>query len=173
MASIVLYYSRADENYFAGQMKYIDKGNTEIVAEQIAAETGAALFRVEQAVPYAADYRGCVAQARADFQAGARPELAALPGDLSQYDTVYLGYPIYCGTMPMALFTLLERVDTAGKRIRPFCTHEGSGLAQSLRDVRQLCPDAEVGAGLAVLGREAAQAQLAVRAWLDEADAQC
>lgn len=168
MAAIVIYYSRAGENYFAGSFRYIEKGNTEIVAEQIAAQTGAALFKAEQETPYADEYRACVAQAKADFDAGARPPLKAMPAGMEQYDTVYLGYPIYCGTMPMALFTLLEGIDTEGKTIRPFCTHEGSGVARSADDIRKLCPGAKIEKSLAVLGREAQNAQAAVAAWCAE-----
>ena len=165
MAAIVIYYSRAGENYFGGKMKVIEKGNTEIIAEMIAAHTGAVLFKVEQETPYADEYRACVAQAKADFDGGVRPALKAMPEDMAQYDTIYLGYPIYCGTMPMALFTLLEGIDTAGKTIRPFCTHEGSGMARSADDIRRLCPDASVGQSLAVFGREAENARAAVDAW--------
>ncbi len=168
MAAIVIYYSRAGENFFAGQFRYIEKGNTEVAAEMIAAQTGAALFRAEQAAPYADEYRACVAQAKADFDSGARPPLKAMPFGMEQYDTIYLGYPIYCGTMPMALFTLLEGVDTAGKTIRPFCTHEGSGMARSADDIQKLCPGAKIEKSLAILGREVKNAQAAVAAWCAE-----
>lgn len=168
MAAIVVYYSRAGENYFGGTMKVIEKGNTEIAAERIAAQTGAALFKAEQTTPYSDEYRACIAQAKADFDSGARPALQAMPEGMAQYDTIYLGYPIYCGTMPMALFTLLEGIDTAGKTIRPFCTHEGSGMARSADDIRKLCPGASVGKSLAILGREVENARPAIDAWCAE-----
>ncbi len=91
-----------------------------------------------------------------------------MPFGMEQYDTIYLGYPIYCGTMPMALFTLLEGVDTAGKTIRPFCTHEGSGMARSADDIQKLCPGAKIEKSLAILGREVKNAQAAVAAWCAE-----
>lgn len=168
MAAIVICYSRAGENFFAGKFRYIDKGNTEIAAEMIAAQTGAALFRVEQETPYADEYKTCVAQAKADFDSGTHPPLKALPEGMEQYDTIYLGYPIYCGTMPMAMFTLLENIDTAGKKIRPFCTHEGSGMAHSAEDIKKLCPDAKIGKSLAVFGREVQDAEAAIRSWIPE-----
>lgn len=74
--------------------------------------------------------------------AGARPELREYPDSLEPYDTVYLGYPNYWGTMPMPVFTFLEHFDFSGKTIRPFCTHEGSGLGHSVEDIRRLCPGA-------------------------------
>lgn len=127
MKKLIAYYSRADENYFGGQRRYITEGNTEKAAKMLAELTGADLFQIEQKVPYAADYDTCIAQAKKDLQAGARPELVTLPDSLDEYDEIYLGYPNYWGTMPMAVYTFLEHFDFSGKTIHPFCTHEGSG----------------------------------------------
>ena len=127
-------------------------GNTRRVAEQLASLTGGDLLELRQAHPYSDDYRTCVAQARADWQQSVRPELLGLPKDLSGYDRIYLGYPNYCGTMPMAVYTFLEHYDFTGKLICPFCTHEGSGLGRSERDIKRLCPGASVKPGLALHG---------------------
>ncbi len=164
MASMVIYFSRADENYFGGAYRYIEKGNTEVVAEMIAAATGAPLFKVEPAAPYAADYKTCIAEAKKLKQENARPPIKALP-DVSAVDTIYLGYPNYWGTMPMQMFTLLSGIPTAGKTIKPFCTHEGSGLGGSERDIQKLCPRAKVERGLAVNGSGASGARDAVEKW--------
>ena len=82
------------------------------------------------------------------------------------YDTIYLGYPNYWGTMPMAVFTFLERYDFTGKTIHPFCTHEGSGLGHSEKDIRRLCPGAKVEAGLAIQGGHAKEARKALENWI-------
>ena len=87
-----------------------------------------------------------------DQKRDARPELKEYPDSLDAYDTVYLGYPNYWGTMPMPVFTFLEHFDFSGKVIRPFCTHEGSGMGRSEADIRRICPDAVVKKGLAVRG---------------------
>lgn len=166
MAAVVIYYSRAGENYFGGQYRYVDKGNTEIVAEKIAAATGAALFKIEQAVPYSDDYQTCVQQAREDLKKQVRPELAAYPKDMA-VDEIYLGYPNYWGDLPMAVYTFLERYNWQGKTIHPFCTHEGSGLGNTVGHIGQACPGAAVTEGLAVLGSQAAQSDGAVSAWLN------
>ena len=117
MAKLVAFYSRADENYFGGSMKYIQIGNTEKAAKMIADMTGADLFKIEQKIPYAADYNTCIAQAKEDKQTGKRPEILNLPQDIDQYDEIYLGYPNYWGTMPMAVYTFLESYDFTGKKI--------------------------------------------------------
>ena len=78
--------------------------------------TGADLFKIEQKIPYAADYNTCIAQAKEDKQTGKRPEILNLPQDIDQYDEIYLGYPNYWGTMPMAVYTFLESYDFTGKK---------------------------------------------------------
>ena len=140
MAILIAYYSRAGENYFGGSYRRIPVGNTRRVAEQLASLTGGDLLELRQAHPYSDDYRTCVAQARADWQQSVRPELLGLPKDLAGYDRIYLGYPNYCGTMPMAVYTFLEHYDFTGKVICPFCTHEGSGLSQTEQDIRKAAP---------------------------------
>ena len=152
MAILIAYYSRAGENYFGGSYRRIPVGNTRRVAEQLASLTGGDLLELRQAHPYSDDYRTCVAQARADWQQSVRPELLGLPKDLAGYDRIYLGYPNYCGTMPMAVYTFLEHYDFTGKVICPFCTHEGSGLSQTEQDIRKAAPGATVTRGLAIHG---------------------
>ena len=166
MAKLVAFYSRADENYFGGSMKYVKVGNTEKIARMIAEVTGAELFKIEQKVPYAADYSTCIAQARKDLQAKARPELAYLPDSLDPYDEIYLGYPNYWGTMPMAVYTFLEAFDFSGKKIHPFCTHEGSGLSSTENDIRKTVGSAVVTKGLAVCGSNADEARSKVEGWI-------
>ena len=133
MKKLIAYYSRAGENYFSGAHRTIAVGNTEKAARLLAELTGAELFHIEQKVPYSDNYDTCVAEARRDLRANARPELAALPESLDDYDEIYLGYPNYCGTMPMAVYTFLEHYDWQGKTIHPFCTNEGSGLSNRSR----------------------------------------
>ncbi len=163
---LIAYYSRAGENYFAGALKRIDKGNTERVAEIIARLTGGELFHIEQEESYPESYNDCINEAEADQRAGRRPRLERLPESIDRYDAVYLGYPNYWGTMPMAVFTFLESFDFSGRRIYPFCTHEGSGLGHSIEDIRALCPDAIVDAGFAVTGTKAGEAEPQLRRWL-------
>lgn len=101
MKKLIAYYSRAGENYFSGARRTIAVGNTEKAARLLAELTGAELFHIEQKAPYSDNYDACVAEARRDLRASARPELTALPERLDDYEEIYLGYPNYCGTMPM------------------------------------------------------------------------
>jgi flavodoxin len=166
MNAIVIYFSRADENYFGGSMKYVEVGNTEIAVQHITELTGYDSFKLEMVQPYSADYMTCIEEAKAHLRANARPELKEMP-DVSGYDTIILAYPNYWGTMPMAVFTFLERYDFSGKTILPLCTNEGSGMGSSERDLKRICPGATVKNGLSITGSAAASAKEAVRRWLD------
>lgn len=167
MASIIIYFSRKDENYVNGMIKNLTIGNTEIVAGMIQKLTEADLFKVEPIQPYSKNYNECIAQAQADQNRNARPELKNYPESLEQYDTIYLGYPNYWGTMPMVLFTFLERFDFNGKTIKPFCTHEGSGLGHSIEDIKRLCPTAIVEKGLALHGGSVEKSEKEVDKWIN------
>ena len=128
MNSIIVYFSRKYENYVNGMLQNLAVGNTETAARILNELTGAQLFKLEPIQEYSKNYNECIAQAQADQRRDARPELKSYPDSLDQIDTVYLGYPNYWGTMPMAVFTFLEHFDFCGKTIYPFCTHEGSGM---------------------------------------------
>ena len=91
-----------------------------------------------------------------------------MPKDLDGYDEIYLGYPNYWGTMPMAVYTFLEHYDFAGKTIHPFCTHEGSGLSDTVKDIRKAAKVTSVTKGLAIHGSEVDNAEVALKAWTDE-----
>ena len=145
----------------------MEKGNTAIVAEKIAAMTGCALFEIKRMTPYPEKYRDCVKEAVSELSVSARPELEIYP-DVSGYDTVILGYPNWCGTMPAPVFTFLESADFSGKAVLPFCTNEGSGLGSSERDIKRLCPDAEVAAGLSVKGGNARDCDEYLIEWLEK-----
>ncbi|WP_270814532.1 flavodoxin [Hungatella effluvii] len=166
MAELIAFFSRGDENYVNGEIKILDIGNTEVAAGIIQKFTGADLFQIEPQQAYSKDYNECIAQAQADQKRNARPELAVYPENLEPYDVIYLGYPNYWGTMPMAVFTFLEHYDFAGKTIRPFCTHEGSGLGGSVADIRKLCPGAEVETALAIRGGSACRSEGDIKNWL-------
>ncbi len=165
MKKLIAFYSRADENYFGGEYRWITVGNTEKAASKIAEITGGDLFKIEQTVPYSAGYKACVGEAVAHFKANARPEVKNLPENLDDYDEIYLGYPNYCGTMPMAVYTFLERYDWTGKTIRPFCTHEGSGLARSEAEIGKTAKGAVVAPGLAIRGSHVEEAGSEIEAW--------
>ena len=168
MANIIIYYSRTGENYWAGSVKNISKGNTERVAEFVQEAVGGDLFEVRTVKEYAADYYQCIDEAKAELQSHARPEVVEVP-DVSGYDTIFLGYPNWWGTMPMCMYTLVEALaengGLEGKRICPFCTNEGSGLGGSVKELKKIAAGATVENGLSVIGNRAEQAQAETARW--------
>lgn len=164
--TLIAFFSRADENYFGGSMRYVKVGNTEIVCNLMGELIDTDSFKIEMAEPYSPDYMTCIDQAKKDLRAKARPELTNYPDGIDDYDTIILAYPNYWGTMPMAVFTFLERYDFTGKTILPLCTNEGSGMGSSERDIMKAAPGAIVKSGLPVNGSRAADSEGIVRDWL-------
>ena len=164
--TLIAYFSRADENYFGGAMRYVKVGNTEIVMKKIRDLIDADTFKIEMKTPYSPVYMTCINEAKKDLRAKARPELVSLPESIDGYNTVILAYPNYWGTMPMAVFTFLEAFDFSGKTILPLCTNEGSGMGGSERDIAKTCPGAKLAKGLPITGSSAESAKPQVEKWL-------
>ena len=166
--SIVIYFSHTGENYSVG---VIQEGNTAKVAKEIARQTGAALYEIKEAEPYPSVYRDCIKRAQKELQSKARPALKGEVPELSEYKTVYLGYPNWWGDAPMVVYSFLEKAKIDGKTILPFCTHEGSGLGSTARNLAKAFPKAKVEQkGLAMRGataqKDADAVKKAVAEWL-------
>ena len=165
---LVAFFSRAGENYNVG---FIEKGNTAILAEMIAEETGGDLFEIRTVKVYPDDYEETKTIATAERENNERPELATTVENFEGYDVIFLGYPIWWAGMPMAMYTFMESYDFTGKTVIPFNTHEGSGTAGTVADIRNAMPDATVLDGFAVRGQVAQeqqdQARETVRNWLE------
>ena len=163
--SLIIYFSRADENYFGGEMRYVDKGNTEVIAEYIKDIVGADIFKVEPLNPYPADYMECIEEAKVRTREHNAPIKENIP-DISSYEVIYIGSPIYWGGMPEELFTALKGLNYSGKTIRPFTTHEGSGLSGVPRQLKEICNGAEVLDGLAINGSQVNNSKQKVEDWV-------
>lgn len=167
MAKILIaFFSRADENYFGGTMKYVEIGNTEIVVNHMKDLIEADTFKIEMKNPYSPVYARCIEEAKKDLRENSRPELASVLESIEDYDTVVLAYPNYWGTMPMAVVTFLEKYDFSGKRILPLCTNEGSGMGSSVDDLKKYASGAAVSDGLSIAGSQAAKSKEKVKKWL-------
>lgn len=162
--NLIAYYSRTGDNYYAGSIKSLEKGNTERVAEFIQGAVGD-LFRIDTAEPYPADYYECIEVAKTELHDDARPEIKATVENIDEYNTVFVGFPNWWGTAPMCVFTFLEGLDLTSKRVVPFCTNEGSGMGSSESDLLRICTGATVERGLSVIGHKAAKSQQTVAAW--------
>jgi flavodoxin len=168
--SLIAYFSRKGNNYVGGGIVNLPVGNTEVIAKKLQALTGGDSFEIKAVKAYPADYTETTEAAQQEKRKNARPELTDRVNDMASYDVIYLGYPNWWGTMPMAVFTFLEAYDFSGKTIVPYCTHEGSGMGSSERDIKKLCPQAKVLAGLAIRGGSVARADTDVANWLKKLD---
>ena len=124
------------------------------------------MFEIKTVKSYPEDYTETTNVAKEELSSNSIPELTEIVDDMDSYDVIYIGYPNWYGTMPMAVFTFLESYDFSGKTIIPYCTHEGSGLGQSVRDIKKLCPNSRVLDGLAIKGGSVNRNQNDVSAWL-------
>lgn len=163
--TLVVYYSRKGENHMPGGIQVLEKGNTEYAAEYIAKALNADIFEIDTVTPYAAAYRECCMQAVQEAKAKARPAIKGYVEDISGYDTIFVCFPCWCGTAPMCVFTFLEAYDLTGKRIVPLCTNEGSGMANSEKDLAESCKGAQVLPGLSVRGHQAKDSYEQIAAW--------
>lgn len=168
--SLVAYFSRKGNNYVDGNIENLPIGNTEIIAKKIQALTGSNIFKIMTVGTYPEDYLETTNVAQEEKRKSARPELMGKIDDIDSNATIYLGYPNWWGTMPMALFTFLESYDFSGKTIVPYCTHEGSGMGTSERDIKKVCPEAKVLTGLAIRGGSVNDADKDVANWLKRLD---
>ena len=165
---LIAYFSRADNNYVNGQIVNLKVGNTKIVAEIIQEIIGGDLVHIDTVTPYPKDYSATTNVAKKELNENARPKLTSHVENMDSYDTVFLGYPNWWGTVPMAVFTFLEEYDFSGKTIIPFCTHEGSGMGHSESDIAKNCPDAKILNGLSIYGSKVSSSKKDIEKWLDK-----
>lgn len=147
---LVAYFSWANNAILAEDVdavaspSVITPGNVQQLAEWVQQETGADLFSIRVAEPYPSDWDDCLARANQERSDNARPELVENVENLSQYDTIFLGYPNWWYGVPMALLTFLESNDFSGKQVYLFCSHGTGGLANSVQIITEAIPNAEI-----------------------------
>ena len=164
---LVVYFSHKGENYSKGRIVNLEKGNTEIASEIISTITGADIFEIEADKKYPIKYDDCIEIAKKELRENSRPKLKD-DIDIKEYDTIFVGYPNWWGTMPMPVWTFLEEKDSTNKKVLPFCTNEGSGLGKSESDIKKITSGAKVLKGLAINGSEVNNSEGKIRKWLEE-----
>ena len=164
--TLVIYSSFIGEQYSVG---VIEKGNTEIVADMIIEKIGADRYKVEPKVDnYPKDsYKRLTEIASKELHDNARPEIKDIIFDISKYDTIFVGAPVWWGDFPMIMYTLFEKVDMNGKTIVPFSTHGGSGLSGFDSKLKRLYPNATITKGLAITGTDAQNKKDSVKSEVD------
>ncbi|MBQ1909148.1 MAG: flavodoxin [Bacteroidaceae bacterium] len=161
--SIVIFFSHAGDNYAVGD---IEVGNTKIVADYITEITGADQFEIVTHKYDGLEYNPLIEIAKEESNSGELPPYEGKAPDLSQYDTVFIGGPVWWGTYPQVMFTLFKDINLDGKTVYPFTTHEGSGLANCVDDVKKAFPGADVQKGFSIYGHEVRTGKKSVENWL-------
>jgi flavodoxin len=141
-------------------------GNTREITSQIHARVGGDIFEIQAVKPYPNDYDAVVKQARQELDSGCKPALKTEVEDIKPYAVLFIGYPNWWYTIPRPVAAFLSEYDLSGKSIAPFCTHEGSGLSQSVADISKLCSGSMVLDGIAIRGREVKTSQEKISEWL-------
>ena len=161
--SIVIFFSHAGDNYSVGN---IEVGNTKIVADYITEIKGADQFEIVTHKYDGMAYMPLIELAKEEANKGELPPYEGTAPDLSQYDTVFIGGPVWWGTYPQVMFTLFKDINLDGKTVIPFTTHEGSGLASCARDVKKAFPKAKVTGEFSIYGHEVRTGKAKVEKWL-------
>ena len=164
---LVVYFSHKGENYSKGKILNLEKGNTEVAAKIISNIVDADIFEIVADKKYPFKYDECIEIAKRELRENSRPKLKD-DIDIKEYDTIFMGYPNWWGTMPMPVRTFLEEKDFTNKKVLPFCTHEGSGLGKSESDIKKLTGGAEVLKGLAINGSEVNNSEKQIKKWLED-----
>ena len=164
---LVVYFSHKEENYSKGKIGNLKKGNTEIATEIISSIIETDIFEIVADKKYPIKYDDCIEIAKKELRENSRPKLKD-DIDIKEYDTIFVGYPNWWGTMPMPVWTFLEEKDFTNKKVLPFCTNEGSGLGKSESDIKKITSGAKVLKGLSINGSEVNNSEGKIRKWLEE-----
>ncbi|MBQ7533129.1 MAG: flavodoxin [Bacteroidales bacterium] len=162
--SIVIFFSHAGDNYSVGN---IEVGNTKIVADYISEITGADQFEIVTHKYDGMAYMPLIDLAKEEARKGELPPYEGAAPNLAQYDTVFIGGPVWWGTYPQVMFTLFKDINLDGKTVILFTTHEGSGLASCARDVKKAFPKANVTGEFSIYGHEVRTGRAKVEKWLN------
>ena len=162
--SIIIFFSHAGDNYSVGN---IEVGNTKIVADYITEIKGADQFEIITHKYDGMAYNPLIQLAKEEANNGELPPYEGTAPDLSQYDTVFIGGPVWWGTYPQVMFTLFKDINLDGKTVIPFTTHEGSGLASCVSDVKEAFPKAKVTGEFSIYGHDVRTGRAKVEKWLE------
>ncbi len=160
--ALVVYFSHVGENYSVGN---IEVGNTKIVADYISEVTGADQFEIKTSKYDGMAYKPLCDLAKEEQQNGELPPFEDSV-DVSKYNTVFIGGPVWWGTWPQVMFTFFKQYDLNGKTIVPFTTHEGSGLGSCVKDLKKAYPNATFLNGFSIYGHDVRDGKDRVEKWL-------
>lgn len=164
--TLIVYFSHSGENYFSGSIKNIKEGNTKVVCTKLASLLNVDTFEIEPINEYPVHYEACTSQAKKELQQEARPQIKGIVPNLDDYQTIYLAYPNWWGTYPRIVATFIENYDLSGKDIYPICTHEGSGMGNSERELKKVLKNSTVHKGCPIQGSKAQSCETILKTYI-------
>lgn len=160
---LIVFFSHAGENYSVGNVKV---GNTKLVADEIQRLTGGDEFEVVAEKNYDMPYDALTRLAKEETENGEKPPFKGEVKNIDEYQTIFIGGPIWWGTYPQVMFTFFDKYDLNGKTIIPFSTHEGSGLGSVVSDLKSIYPNATFKEAFSIYGHETRKDLSKVSKWL-------
>lgn len=146
---------------------YTWSGNTKAIAETIQSKTQGRIFELNPIHAYSRNYKACLDQAKKEIKSGSAPSLETIPENFEKYDVIFIGSPIWWGTMAPPVLSFLKQADLNSKKVVPFCTHGGGGQGHFTADVTKMCKNSSVLPGIALFGNGGSSKDLDISAWLD------
>jgi len=166
MKKLVVYFSRVGENIINGEKKVITKGNTEVVAEKIAKLTEAELFQIVPSTPYPETYVECNNLSRVENETNKCADILNMPANLDDFDTVYLGFPIWHKSAPAIVFKFVRSLSMAGKTVYPFCTNDEGSFGTAELELKFFLREANLKSGLSIHGSQVYDCDAQLKDWL-------
>lgn len=160
---LIVFFSHAGENYSVGNVKV---GNTKLVADEIQRLTGGDEFEVVAEKNYDMPYDALTRLAKEETENGEKPPFKGEVKNIDEYQTIFIGGPIWWGTYPQVMFTFFDKYDLNGKTIIPFSTHEGSGLGSVVSDLKSIYPNATFKEAFSIYGHETRKDLSKVSKWV-------
>lgn len=167
MKTLVAYFSHIGENLQDNEIVVLEKGNTEVVAEKIAELASGDLYKIEEEEPYPFKYDDCLRRSRREDENNEHPALkGGVRLNMDEYDTIYIGFPIWYRTYPRAIASFLDAYDFSGKTIRPFCTNDEGTFGISLLEMQGALKGANITDGLAIRGVKVYESDERIKAYV-------
>ncbi len=163
---LIVYYSRKGENYAPGGVQNLAIGHTARMAQYIADVSHGDLYEIQTVKAYPSNYRETTRVAESELSLGVKPELWGSMPDISNYDIIFLGHPIWWSQLPPAVSSFLDKVNLSGKKVAQFCTHAGSGFGSSLQQLKTAHPNATFLETLAITGTTVSESRPRIESWV-------
>jgi len=168
MSALTIYFSRPGENIVNYEIKYLEVGNTEVIAKKIAALTGNHLYRIEPVTPYPPTYAECNKIAEEESLHGTSVEWKTPVPSLDEYDVIYVGFPIWFRSYPRIVGNFLKQYDFTGKTVKLFCTNDEGGFGMAELEIRSNLKGAFIKSGLAIRGTAINDSDDKIARWVNK-----